>query len=79
MLKDKLGNKLERGFYVGPDPMLTIQSNLYFIEVKGDSFTAEYWDGFLPITNFEEASRHFIPLSVPSTNLRFLERKLKED
>ncbi len=76
MITDANGLKLEDGLYTGPDPT-GIQDDIYKIIVRGDSFTAEYWEGFLSITNFEDAARHFRRLAVPTTNARFLDSHLK--
>lgn len=76
MLKDKNGHNLEDGIYIGPDPV-NKEANIYLIHVKRETFSAEYWDGFLNITNFEEAATNFIRLGTPPTNCRFLESKIK--
>lgn len=77
MLKDKNNLELKDGFYVGPDPLNGTETNIYRIQRKGDTFSAEYWDGFLPIANFEEGAKNFMPLHNPTINSRFLESKIK--
>jgi len=64
---------LQDGIYIGPDIIVSTEVAIYNIKVSGDTFTAMSHEGYLPITNFEEASKNFQRLSVPSTNARFLD------
>lgn len=77
MLKDKNGRGLENGLYIGPDP-IDRGLNIYEIKASSDTFSAEYWNGFLKITNFEEAAKHFSRLNLPATNCRFLGSKVRQ-
>ncbi len=71
MLINALGYPLKRGIHVGPD-VINRQSMIYSIEVDGDTFSARGYDGFVHITNFEDAAKNFTPLSVPLNQVRFL-------
>lgn len=80
MLKDKNGNELKTDFYVGPDAYTHGSGcDIYYVEVSGEnSFTAETWDGFLSITNFQEAAGNFTPILQPNVNFNFLRSKLEK-
>ena len=71
------GRNLDNGLYTGSDQM-TRETNIYLIKVIGETFSAEYWDGFRAIINFQEATANFTRLAVPPTNGRFLESKLTQ-
>lgn len=72
-LKDREGRRLESGAYVfqgAPDggyDMIKVE-----VAPDGNSFTAQRFDGYLPITNFKDAAKNFSRLSEPATQTRFI-------
>ena len=81
VLKDKIGNKLENGFYVASGSFTLGNSyDIYYIKlgIEENSFSVESWNGFLPIIDFREAAENFVPLKDPLVNWRFIGRKLEE-
>ena len=66
-LTDRDGRKLENGYYVAR------RGYVCRVKVSGDSFSVEHpLDGFLPITDFEEAARNFTRIEQPECSARFI-------
>mgnify|MGYP001600951443 FL=1 len=78
-LKDYFGRELENGIYFVLDP---IGPQIAYVELdkNKESFSAESWNGFLPINNFEEAAKNFVQIhgaDTLNTNVRFIQSKLE--
>ncbi len=77
-MKDYRGHSLESGFYILVDPL---GIEVCYLDVNGKSFSAKNRLGYVPISNFEEAARNFIPFSgndTVSLNARFVLSEIEE-
>lgn len=80
-LNDYFGGRLENGFYIILNPL---GRDICYIEMSkdGNSFSAESWQGYVPINNFEEAAKNFAPFpggkDSMRTQIRFVESKIEQ-
>ena len=75
LLKDSDRRDLENGYYAARGG-LGGKRDLYEVRVSGDTFTAESWEGFLPINDFRQAASNFSRIDDISCNLGFVAKKL---
>jgi len=74
-LIDRDGKPLEEGYYFARGG-IGGTGDIYKVKVSENTFTAESWEGFMPIVDFQQASRHFSRIDDIFTNMKFIMGKL---